>query len=61
MFPFISLCKHVTLGWGLFWPQGHNLNKLGRGPLGDAKMYVPNIKAQGLMVSDKKNFMFYPK
>ena len=21
---------------GHFWPQGHNLNKLGRGPLGDA-------------------------
>ena len=24
------------LGPGHFWPQGHNLNKLGRGPLGDA-------------------------
>ena len=26
--------KHVTLGWGHFRPKGHNLNKLGRGPLG---------------------------
>ena len=25
----------VTPGPGHFWPQGHNLNKLGRGQLGD--------------------------
>ena len=25
-------------GAGLFWPLGHNLNKLGRGPLVDAKI-----------------------
>ena len=23
--------KHGTPGWGLFWPQGHNFNKFGRG------------------------------
>ena len=28
--------KHVTPGAGSFFPRGHNLNKLGRGPLGDA-------------------------
>ena len=26
----------VTPGWAYFWPQGHNLNKLGRGQIGDA-------------------------
>ena len=25
-----DLVKHVTLWTVLFWPQGHNLNKLGR-------------------------------
>ena len=24
--PYISLCKHVTLGLGHFWPLGHNLS-----------------------------------
>ena len=33
-------------------PQGHNLNNFGRGPFDD----VLNIKAQGLVVSDKKIF-----
>ena len=29
-FPYISQCKTiVTPGWGLFWPQGHNLNYFG--------------------------------
>ena len=40
-FSYISLCKtcdppQVGGGGGHFWPQGYNLNKLGRGPLGDA-------------------------
>ena len=34
-FPNICLCKTCDpLGPGHFWPQGHNLNKLGRGLLG---------------------------
>ena len=33
-----------------FWPEGHNLNKLGRGLLG----LHTNIKALCLVVSDKK-------
>ena len=45
----------MTLGRGHFLLQGHNLNKLGRGQLGDG-CYIPNIKALGLMVSDKKIF-----
>ena len=36
-FPYISLCKYVTTGMGHFWPKDYNLNKLGRGPLGDTK------------------------
>ena len=43
--------KHVTTGAGYFWPQGYNLNKLGRSALGDAK---PIINSQTLLVSDKK-------
>ena len=34
-FPYISLCKTCDL-LGAFWPQGDNLNKLGKGLLGDA-------------------------
>ena len=30
--PYISLCKTCDPGAGHFWPQGHNLNKLVRGP-----------------------------
>ena len=30
--PYINLCKQGVLRSGHFWPQGHNLNKLGRGP-----------------------------
>ena len=37
MFPYISLyIKCDPSGQAHFWPQGHNLNKLGRGPLDDA-------------------------
>ena len=39
---------------GPFWPQEHHLNKLGKGPLGDASL--PSIKALCLVVSDKKFF-----
>ena len=46
-------------GWGHFLPQGHNLNKLGRGPLGDAT-YQISIKALCLMASDKKMFSYFP-
>ena len=35
-FPIYAYVKHVTPRWGHFLPQTHNLNKLGRGPLGDA-------------------------
>ena len=35
--------KHVTPGAGPFWPQWHKLNKLGRGPLGDATYQVSRL------------------
>ena len=30
----------MTPGRGHFWPKGYNLNKLERGPLGDAKYQI---------------------
>ena len=65
-FPYISLCKAFDPpGWGHFWPKGYNLNKLGRGQLGDdtyqiSMLYIPNIKALGPVVSDKKIFSHFP-
>ena len=32
LFP-INYVKHVTLGWGHFWPKTRYFNKHGRGPL----------------------------
>ena len=32
-FPYV---KHMPLEWAYFWPQVHNLNKLGKGLLDDA-------------------------
>ena len=52
----ISLYKTCDPGEGLFSPPGHNLNKVGIGPLDDA--IIPNIKALGYMVEDF--FMFFP-
>ena len=37
VFPIKANVKHVTPGWGHFWPQGHNLNKLAKGLIDDAK------------------------
>ena len=33
VFPISIYVKHVTSGLAHFWPQGHNFNKFGRGPL----------------------------
>ena len=35
--------SNVTTGWPIFWPQGHNLNKLGRGSLGDATHQISKL------------------
>ena len=37
-FMFFPIYK--PMGQGLFWPQGHNMNKLGRSPLGDATYQI---------------------
>ena len=45
VFPFISLCETCDRGWGNIWPQGHNLDKLGRDPLGDATCQISRLSA----------------
>ena len=45
IFPYISLCKTCDPAANLFWPQGYNLNKLGRGPLGDATYQISRLWA----------------
>ena len=50
--------KHVTPGWGHFWLQGHNLNKLGRGPLGDATYQIPWL--EGLWFQTRRFFSCFP-
>ena len=40
-FASISLCKTCDPpGLGHYWPKGHNLNKLGIGPLGDTTYQI---------------------
>ena len=49
--------EHVTRGRGHLGPQGYNLNKLSKGSPGDAT--YQNIKALGLVVSDKKILLWF--
>ena len=42
-FHYKGLVKQCDLGLGYFWPQGRYFNKLGRGPLGDAKYQISNL------------------
>ena len=39
--PILVYVKHMTPGRSHFWPQGHNLNTLVRGPQGDATYQIP--------------------
>ena len=41
--PILLYVKHVTPGLGHFWPPGYNLNKLGRGLLGDATYQISEL------------------
>ena len=43
IFPTLAYVKHVTRGRGHFWPQEHNLNKFGRGSLGDATYQIARL------------------
>ena len=46
MFPYISQCKtYDPLGRVMIGPNGHNLNQLGRGPLGDATYQISKLYA----------------
>ena len=56
--PYISLCKHVIPGAWPFWPQGSNLNKLGRGPPDDASYQISRLYA--LWGQTRRFFMCFP-
>ena len=49
----------ATPGTGSVWPQGHNLNKLGRGPLGNATYQISRIEA--LRFQTRRFFHVFPK
>ena len=62
-FPYKSLFKTFDPKRGHFWPKGYNLNKLGRGPLGDAT-YMLHTKYQesrpcGFRQEDFSTFSLY--
>ena len=42
-FPINAYVRHVTPGAGHFWPQGYNLNKVGRWSLGDASYQISRL------------------
>ena len=42
VFPILAYVKHTT-PVGYFWPQGHNLNKVGRSPLGEATNQISSL------------------
>ena len=51
-FPYIiAYVKHVTPGMGHFWNQGHKLNKLGRGPLGDTTYQISRLYGLWFQIS----------
>ena len=41
--PKLVYVKYVTPRRDHFWPQGHNLNKLFRGPQGDATYQISKL------------------
>ena len=43
VFPIQVYTKHVTPGLAHFWLQGHDLNKFGRGLLGDATYQISRL------------------
>ena len=42
--------KPICPGMWPFWPGGHNLNKLSRGPLGDNAYHIPNSGLCGFRI-----------
>ena len=41
VFHIYAYVNNVPLELAIFWPPGHNLNKLGIGPLGDVTYQIP--------------------
>ena len=48
-FTILAYVKHVTPGWSHFWPKGHYLNKLGKGPPDDATYQISRLYAIWLL------------
>ena len=63
-FPSISICKQFDLGRVHFWPKvqciimQHNLNKLGRGPLGDASYQISSSRPCSFRLKEFKCFPY---
>ena len=58
-FPYRSLCKTFDPpGRGHFWLKGYNLNKVGRGPLGDATYQISRLLA--LWFQTRRFFHIFP-
>ena len=61
-FKVFLLCSYVSNLWppppgrGQFWPQGHHMNNLGRGPLGDTTYKISKLCT--FVVSEKKFKVF---
>ena len=55
---FNPYVKHVTSGVGQFWPQGYNLNRLGRRLLDNASYQISRLYA--LWFQTRRFFMFFP-
>ena len=43
VFPIYADVKYLTPGRSHFWPQGCNLNTVGRGPQGDATYQISRL------------------
>ena len=56
---YLSMYNIGPLGWGHFWPQNNNLNKLGKLPLGYAT-YIPNVNALSLVFFIRFLYIFKP-
>ena len=58
MFYLYKSIQTCDPGAGPFWPQGHNLNKLDRGPLGDASYQISRLKASWFQT--RRFFSYFP-
>ena len=59
VFPIYAKVNNVAPRAGHYCPQGHNLNKLNRGSLGDATYQISRLQA--LWFQRRKYFHFSPR